>query len=81
MDHGACNVIYTNRRAKDEHVFRESLSKSLLVQPGTGPRSQDYFGFGKPPALVKADVEQILSTFNEGMLSRRPSTGTTTALT
>ncbi|KAF2192788.1 HD-domain/PDEase-like protein [Zopfia rhizophila CBS 207.26] len=66
MEHGACNVIYIDRRANDEHVRREPLSNSLAARTSTGSLSPGYFGFGKPPpAEIHTNVEAILSTFNE----------------
>lgn len=67
MEHGACNVIYIDRRANDEHVKRETLSSSLVARTSTGNVNQGYFGLGKaPPVEVHTNVESILSTFNEG---------------
>ncbi|ORY08716.1 hypothetical protein BCR34DRAFT_389625 [Clohesyomyces aquaticus] len=67
MEHGACNVIYIDRRANDEHVRRESVSSSIAARTSTGsylPNS--YFGAGKaPPQEVHSNVETLLSTFNE----------------
>ncbi|KAH4995035.1 hypothetical protein HBI76_009460 [Parastagonospora nodorum] len=66
MEHGMCNVIYTDRRANDEHVQRETLSDSLVARKSTGNVGQSYFALGKtPPAEVHANVEAILSMFNE----------------
>ncbi|KAF1951767.1 HD-domain/PDEase-like protein [Byssothecium circinans] len=66
MEHGACNVIYVNRRANDEHVRRETLSSSLVARTSTGSMNQGYFALPKaPPADIHANVESILSTFNE----------------
>lgn len=69
MEHGACNVIYIDRRANDEHVRRESLSNSLAARTTTGSVAPGYFGFAKtPPAEIHSNVEAILSTFSEGKL-------------
>ncbi|KAF2625832.1 HD-domain/PDEase-like protein [Macroventuria anomochaeta] len=66
MEHGACNVIYVDRRANDEHVKRETLSSSLIARTSTGNVGQSYFALGKtPPVEVHANVEAILSIFNE----------------
>lgn len=74
MEHGACNVIYIDRRANDEHVRRESLSNSLATRTSTGSVPHGYFNLGKsPPAEVQANVETLLSTFNEGMFSTTSS--------
>jgi len=68
--HAACNVVYLDRRAHDsEHVRRETLSDSLVARTTTGILGNGYFGLGKtPPAEVHANVEAILSMFNEGRL-------------
>jgi len=68
MEHGACNVVYIDRRANDEHVRRETLSSSLVARTSTGNVPQGYFpGSAKaPPPEVHTNVESILSTFNEG---------------
>ncbi|KAL5113905.1 3',5'-cyclic-nucleotide phosphodiesterase [Pleosporales sp. CAS-2024a] len=72
MEHGVCNVIYTDRRANDEHVQRETLSDSLVARTSTGHVGQSYFALGKtPPAEVHGNVEAILSIFSEGA-SRLP---------
>lgn len=69
MEHGMCNVVYLDRRANDEHVRRETLSDSLVARTSTGSVGQSYFALGKaPPAEVHANVEAILSMFNEGRL-------------
>ncbi|XPS71402.1 3',5'-cyclic-nucleotide phosphodiesterase [Ascochyta lentis] len=66
MEHGACNVIYVDRRANDEHVRRETLSSSLIARTSTGNVGQSYFALGKaPPVEVHANVEAILSIFNQ----------------
>ncbi|KAF2709447.1 HD-domain/PDEase-like protein [Pleomassaria siparia CBS 279.74] len=74
MEHGACNVIYIDRRANDEHVRRESLSNSLAARTSTGSVAPGYFTLGKvPPAEIHANVESILSTFNEVHICRSGS--------
>ncbi|KAF2816458.1 HD-domain/PDEase-like protein [Mytilinidion resinicola] len=66
MEHGACNVIYIDRRANDEHVRRDSLSNSLATRTSTGSYSPGYFSMGKsPPPEISANVETIMSTFNQ----------------
>ncbi|KAF2497013.1 HD-domain/PDEase-like protein [Lophium mytilinum] len=66
MEHGACNVIYIDRRANDEHVRRDSLSNSLATRTSTGSYSPGYFSMGKsPPPEISANVEAIMSTFNQ----------------
>jgi hypothetical protein len=69
MEHGACNVIYIDRRANEEHVRRESLSNSLAARTTTGSVAPGYFSLAKtPPAEIHSNVEAILSTFSEGKL-------------
>ncbi|KAF1841503.1 HD-domain/PDEase-like protein [Cucurbitaria berberidis CBS 394.84] len=66
MEHGACNVIYIDRRANDEHVRKETLSKSLVARTGTQNAGQSYFVLGKTsPPEVTDNVEAILSMCNE----------------
>ncbi|KAL7779114.1 hypothetical protein CFE70_008617 [Pyrenophora teres f. teres 0-1] len=66
MDHGACNVVYIDRRANDEHVRKETLSKSLVARTSTGNVGQSYFALGKTsPREVHDNVEAILSISNE----------------
>jgi hypothetical protein len=68
MDHGACYVIYLDRRANDEHVQRETLSQSLAARTSKGSFSGSYFNTLKPSSQeVRNNVEAILSLFNEGM--------------
>jgi 3',5'-cyclic-nucleotide phosphodiesterase len=67
MEPGACNVIYVDRRANDEHIKRETLSESLLARTRRGNVGQSYFALGRaPPVEVHANVETILSIFDEG---------------
>ena len=69
MDHAACNVIYIDRRANDEHVRRETLSKSLVARTNSGNVGQSYFAMGKTsPREVHDNVEAILSISTEGRL-------------
>lgn len=67
MEHGACNVIYTHRRAHDEHIRRETLSDSLIARTSTGTVPQKHYVNGKkpPPLDIHATIEQILSIFSE----------------
>lgn len=64
MEHGACNVIYIDRRANDEHVRTESLSSSLAARTSTGSVLQSYFGLTKTPSVdITTNLEAILSMF------------------
>ncbi|KAF2084288.1 HD-domain/PDEase-like protein, partial [Saccharata proteae CBS 121410] len=64
MDHGACNVIYLDRRAHQELVRKETVASSLnarAVAPSPG-----YFTFGKPnPAEIRSNIETLLLVFSE----------------
>lgn len=73
MEHGACNVIYVDRRANDEHVRRETLSMSTVARTSTANVSPGYFPSAiKPPSPdVHANLESILSTFNQGTTPSR----------
>lgn len=65
MEHGACNIIYLDRRAREELVRRDSLS---VTRDSVGSESAEYFKSDGPqvPLEVRSNVESILSTFNEG---------------
>lgn len=68
MDHGACNVIYLDRRAREELVRRDTISMSLAAVANNAHDTQGYFRLGNPQAReVHSNIETILSTFNEGM--------------
>jgi 3',5'-cyclic-nucleotide phosphodiesterase len=70
MEHGACNVVYIDRRANDEHVRKETLSKSLVARTTSGTVGQSYFAIGKTsPREVHDNVEAILSISTEGITS------------
>ena len=69
MEHGACNIIYLDRRAREELVRRDSL---LASRVSNSSESAEYF---KPdgsqlPLEVQSNIEAILSTFNEGAHAR-----------
>jgi 3',5'-cyclic-nucleotide phosphodiesterase len=69
MENGACNVVYIDRRANDEHVRKETLSKSLVARTSTGNVGQSYFAQGKmSPREVHDNVEAILTISTEGKL-------------
>lgn len=65
MDHGACNIIYLDRRAQAETYRRDSVF--LKRASDAGLRDEEYFE--QKPQLspeLQSNVESILSTFNEG---------------
>lgn len=69
MEHGACNVVYIDRRANDEHVRKETLSKSLVARTTTQNVGQSYFAMGKTsPREVHDNVEAMLSISTEGTM-------------
>lgn len=66
MEHGACNIIYLDRRAREELVRRDS---ALANRASNSVETNEYFkGDGSQmPGEVLANIESILSTFNEGI--------------
>ena len=68
MEHGACNVIYVDKRARDELV-----RKDLASQTGPNNKTRDKSDGSEtkvqhqqPAAEIAATVTAILMTFNEG---------------
>ena len=70
MDHGACNVVYLDRRARDEHVYKNMVRMSLAsiaYQSTEAPQSPGYFKLAHEHAAeVRANIDTILSVFGEG---------------
>jgi hypothetical protein len=66
MEHGACNIIYLDRRAREELIRRET---ALATRASTASEPAEYFKLDGPqmPVEVQTNIESILSTFNEGM--------------
>jgi hypothetical protein len=66
MEHGACNIIYLDRRAREELVRREAV---LATRASTASEPAEYFKLDNPqlPVEVQTNIETILSTFNEGI--------------
>jgi hypothetical protein len=65
LDHAACNIIYLDKRAREEVVRRDSL---LAKNQSATDDQGEYFkvdGFA-PPQEVQSNIESILTTFNEG---------------
>lgn len=69
MDHGACNIIYLDRRAREELVRRESLLASRAGDAREDVDQTDYFKAEDEqlPAEVRSNLESLLSIFNEGV--------------
>ncbi|KAF2461574.1 hypothetical protein BDY21DRAFT_89974 [Lineolata rhizophorae] len=66
MEHGACDIVYLDRKAKDEHVKRENIASSSIVASSANPGVPDYFDLPRPRmGEVRSNVETILSAFNE----------------
>ncbi|QDS72160.1 hypothetical protein FKW77_004496 [Venturia effusa] len=67
MDHGACNVIYLDRRAREELVRRDALLATRGSNVSNDPNQADYFRVGEDqlPVEVRSNLESILSIFNE----------------
>jgi CheY-like chemotaxis protein len=67
MEHGACNVIYLDRRANEEYVRRDQAASSLAARASADTQSLNYFTPSKPTnAEVRENVNAILAFFNEG---------------
>lgn len=70
MEHGACNVVYLDRRASEETVRKDSvMSREETTEPK--PREElEYFKLElrqpQHTAEIMNNIESILSTFNEG---------------
>lgn len=66
MDHGACNVIYVDRRAREELVRRDTQFATHASNDANQP---EYFKAedDQVPGEVRSNLESILLIFNEGM--------------
>ncbi|KAH7049256.1 hypothetical protein B0J12DRAFT_711040 [Macrophomina phaseolina] len=72
MDHGACSVIYLDRRAHPERLRRDNVLASLNARDARGAvSSPGYFNFAKSTSTheVLANVETLLSIFHESACS------------
>ncbi|KAI9702691.1 MAG: 3',5'-cyclic-nucleotide phosphodiesterase [Bogoriella megaspora] len=67
MDRGACNVVYLDRRAREnETLRRDALSISSASGPSSPRPAPGYFDLGRGRAgEVQANLQAILSIFNE----------------
>ena len=71
MDHGACNVVYLDRRARENETIKRDMTASHPISGASGtssPRpSPGYFDLGRGRVEeVQANLQAILSTFHEG---------------
>lgn len=69
MDHGACNIIYLDRRAREELVRRDSLLAARAGDVSNDANQAGYFRAEDEqlPMEVRSNLESILSIFNEGV--------------
>lgn len=69
MDYGACNIIYLDRRAREELVRRDSLLGTRASDASHDANQTGYFKAEDEqlPVEVRSNLESILSIFNEGM--------------
>ncbi|TID20831.1 HD-domain/PDEase-like protein [Venturia nashicola] len=67
MDHGACNIIYLDRRAREELVRRDSLLANRAGDASGHVNPSDYFSAADEqlPVEVRSNLESLLSIFNE----------------
>jgi len=67
MEHGACNVVYLDRRACEETVRKDSVMSREETKQNDEP---EYFKLElrqpQHTAEITNNIESILSTFNEG---------------
>jgi len=63
MDHGACNIIYLDRRAQEELISRDSIGLSTSIVRSS--ETQGYFNSDGSALEVQSTIEAILSIFNE----------------
>ncbi|KAF2665976.1 HD-domain/PDEase-like protein [Microthyrium microscopicum] len=66
MEHGACNIIYVDRRGRDHTARRNSTGSSLEgSEPVNGDHAPDYFkpDGGKQAAEIHETLDSLLSTF------------------
>ncbi|KAF2399452.1 HD-domain/PDEase-like protein [Trichodelitschia bisporula] len=73
MDHGACNIIYIDRRAQDELVRREAV---LATRASDASDTPEYFKLDSShlPVEVQSNIESILGIFNEVHVCRSGGT-------
>lgn len=70
MEHGACNLLYVDQRAKDRTLRRSAIITNT-AQPATP--APDYFqpDGGKQAAEIHSTLESLSSTFATGKLATR----------
>ncbi|KAL9063084.1 MAG: hypothetical protein Q9157_008434 [Trypethelium eluteriae] len=71
MDHGACHVVYLDRRARENETVKRDVATAHPGSSTSGTssprRSPGYFDLGRGRAgEVQANLQAILSTFTEG---------------
>jgi hypothetical protein len=68
MEHAPCNVIYVNKRLKDQVLNRSSNLKTSGIALFNGPDGDD----SKLAEDIYATLESILASFTTGMLASTP---------
>jgi hypothetical protein len=67
MHYGACNVVYLDRRAREETVRKDSV---MSKEEGATDGGPEFFKLEllqpQHAAEINTNIESILSTFNEG---------------
>jgi hypothetical protein len=74
MERAACNIIYLDRRAREDTLRRPSNASTSGQGVHTGANeAQDYFkmGYGQSQVEVQASLDSILSTFSAGRIEFR----------
>lgn len=70
MDHGACNVIYVDKRAQEEVIRRDALASSKAAQAGASKTAPGYFdALASHSEDIYSSLEALLTVFEEGELS------------
>jgi hypothetical protein len=66
MEHAACNVIYLDKRAREDTVRRASTASGFGPRSGDAAGVPDYFkqDAGSHVAEIQATLDSILSTFS-----------------
>ena len=69
MDHGACNVIYLDRRAQAKTFRRDSVVPEDRQSVEVAPKLSEGEYFDSTQQLadeLRRNIQSILTTFNEG---------------
>ena len=71
MEHGACNIVYLDRRAREELVRKDSvMSGQSILEEKAEENSNEYLRWARQHQQnvteISTTLTSILSTFNEG---------------